>query len=313
LDKKPNLINILLLTPYFIVKKFKGLRLLLRFIKSNRNPIFSNLDSRDIPSIEILIVCESKDIQTLPFCIKQAVKHSVNRVKKISIVVPNREILLFGSLTIDLETYIPIEIMQEDDLISLESRNLIKSKMGKRYGWALQQFLTVAFTLKSSFRGVLAIDADTILILNQQWLDSKDHQVLLESYEYNFDYYDLLKKVSRHFDTIEKTFITHHMLFQPKYLLETLNLIGATNIEEFIEIIISNINSKSQSPVCAEFEPYAQFMYKYRRAQVEILKFCNISYRRDEILDLDEFIRLAEKDGQYKSISLHTYAMKKVL
>ena len=306
-DRDPNWMNALGLIPYFVAKRLSGLRLLHRFIESASYKSSFNPNEERLPEIELLLVSTRKDSETVPQVIEYAIKHSRNKVTRISIIVPENQVPFFSSL-IEKEEYSGlVEIISEDVQLKSSDRQLIKDIMGNRYGWTLQQFLTVSFCLESSARGVLAVNSDTVILQDQTWLDSKGKQILMESFEFNPDYYDLIKKVNPKFDNLNSSHITHHMLFQPELLKSCLRYFGVDDLSSFIRLLLKHVNPESASPICAEFEPYAQFLRKTSSDRVEMIKFSNIGIQRPRDIALVDLIQKYENQKNYNSISFHSW------
>ncbi len=306
-DKTPNLFNALQLVPYFLIRRFQGFPLLLRFIKSSNYASEIIPNSQQLPKIELLFISTNKDSSTLVYAIERARKHSINPVSKVIVIVPEAQLSFFFELLADISNHLSIEILSEDREIDTLSRTLIKNIMKDRYGWTLQQFLTVSYCLRSNAAGVLAVNSDTIILRDQVWLDTLGTQILMESYEYNREYYKLLETVNYNFSNLKNSHITHHMLFQPKLLNECLDYFNVSDLSGFIELFMSSVNPNAASPICAEFEPYAQFLRKERPGSTKMLKFSNIGVERNKNGDLVNLINRFENESQYNSISLHSW------
>ena len=306
-DRTPSLLNAIQLGPYFLIRKFQGFPLLLRFIKSSRYSSESISTSQELPKLELLFISTKKDSSILVHAIERAWKHSVNPVSKIIVIVPEAQLTFFFQLLADISNRLSIEIISEDIEIDAPSRSLIKETMKNRYGWTLQQFLTVSYCLRSKAAGVLAVNSDTIILRDQVWLDTFGTQVLMESYEYNREYYELLKRVNNNLTNLRNSHITHHMLFQPKLLHECLDYFNTKNLLEFIKLFMESVNPSSASPICAEFEPYAQFLRKVKPGSVKMVKFSNIGVERNKRVDLLDLLNKYENESQYNSISLHSW------
>ena len=306
-DRKPSLLNALQLIPYFLIRRFQGFPLLLRFIQSSNHESESIPNSQQVPKIELLFISTKKDSSTLVHAIEKARKHSINPVSKVIVIVPEAQLTFFFELLADISNHLNIEVISEDIEIDAPSRSLIKETMKDRYGWTLQQFLTVSYCLRSNAAGVLAVNSDTIILRDQMWLDASGTQVLMESYEYNRDYYALLEKVNYKLINLRNSHITHHMLFQPKLLNECLNYFNVKNLAGFIQMFMGSVNPNSASPICAEFEPYAQFLRKVRPGSTKMIKFSNIGVERNKRGDLQDLLNRLENESQYNSISLHSW------
>jgi hypothetical protein len=61
----------------------------------------------------------------------------------------------------------------------------IKEYFPQKYGWVLQQFLTIEQVINSQFAGVLQINSDTLILKPVLWLDYDENQPLFVSSEYN--------------------------------------------------------------------------------------------------------------------------------
>ena len=305
IDKTQSFFSTLLLLPYLISKGFGKNLPVLRFYRSCKKKITDVEFTDPLPSIELLIVCTRKDFETLPFCIKQGLKHSKNPVSKITVVVPENDVeYILNILTIVFDE---IEVISENSVIDLSDRLNIKRVMGSRYGWALQQFITVAIALNSKSIGVLAINADTILLRDQAWLDETGKQILMESYEYNSKYYEAIEAIQPKFGKISESHITHHMLFQPKIVRETLNFMGALDMSTYIDLFMRNVDDSSNSPICVEFEPYANFLRLKYPEKIEKVKFSNISVKPTLIDGISNTVSKYEELNVYNSISLHSW------
>lgn len=304
---KPSHFSALRLIPYFIFRRFRNFDLLLRFIESGQyESQFVSFDT-NLPEIELLFVTTRKDSGILPLSIEYAIKHSQNQISKISIIVPAKEVEYFSELLSTLQLNIEYQLISEDDQIDDESRALIKQKMQSRYGWTLQQFLTVSFCLQSTARGVLAVNSDTLILRDQTWLDPEGQQILMESYEFNVEYYRLIEKVNPKFLKLNTSHITHHMLFQPETLRRTIQFFGANSIQDYINIFMSAVNPEAASPLCVEFEPYANYLKQIEPKKIRLIRFCNIGVIRGDSDSISETISNFESSAKFNSISMHSW------
>jgi len=277
-----------------------------RFVHGGQFPS-EIVTSEILPRIELLFVATKKDSSVLPESILKAIKHSQNEVRKVVTIVPASEVFFFKELLRNLSLSIETEVISEDDEIDEISRNLIKRTMKSRYGWTLQQFLTVSYSLRSTAAGVLAVNSDTVILRDQAWLDQGGKQILMESYEFNPEYYELIERVCNKFHRLTRSHITHHMLFQPKLLKSTIEYFGANSLQEFIAKFMIFVNSDSTSPICAEFEPYANFLESNNPKLIQKVKFSNLGVARGELGDINKVISEFEEENKYNSISFHSW------
>ena len=307
-DKEPHFYHAFLLVPTFLRRGPQSILSFIRFVKCNKfnGQLFSSSNN---PEIEILFVVASKDFKILPESISRAVGNSINSISKITIITRSVDVSMCEKLINELKFKIPVTVLNEDDVIIESDRVKLKTKFKENYGWILQQLLTVDYILKSSSKGVLAIDADTIMMQNTLWLNSKGEQILLVSHEYHKPYYQFLRNINLIKYMPDYTFITHHMLFQPEKLKNIWGKVGVYNITDVVHILVENDNLKPLSPVCLEFEPYAQGLMLNFPSQVVLSRFCNIRLSaKSHQLDLAASIERLEDEGLYKSVSFHSWS-----
>jgi hypothetical protein len=175
------------------------------------------------PSIQILINSTSKDFKYLNTVINSAVANSYNSIAKISVTVPKKEVNTCRNLLSENEYNNKIEVKSEDDILNYRISKKIKEYFPQKYGWVLQQFLTIEQVINSQFAGVLQINSDTLILKPFLWLNYDGNQPLFVSSEYNRPYYQLLNKINNKFPIETYSHITHHMMFQPKFLRAIMN------------------------------------------------------------------------------------------
>jgi hypothetical protein len=281
-----------------------------RFLAANNLPGHLIYPKEVLPEIDLMICAVEKDFSNLEECISQATKHSANPISSVSIIVPAHQIDLCRSriskFALSLEY--GVEVIDEDSLISQKSRMRLKESLGSAYGWGLQQFLTVAFVIQSKSKGVLAVNADTLLLRSRTWLRSNGCQELLVSSEYHSPYYKVLNKIDKELSRVDFTFICHQMLFQPELLRIFLSKLGVTSIDDFVDITLSNADCSVRSPFCVEFEFYAQSMYRYKRSKIELVRFANVPYKFvNNKTGITEQLDKLEKQSKFNSVSQHSW------
>jgi hypothetical protein len=279
-----------------------------RFVKANQIPSTLIYEFNQLPAIEILIVVAKKDFITLPIALSSAIKNSLNPVSRIKIITTSDGLQECKSLLEMLELEIPIFVEDEENVVSANFRTEMRSIFGRKYGWGLQQFLTIESVLQSSSLGVLAINADTILLRPQIWLNSDQNQVLLQSSELHEPYYAVLASVFPNLQIQNISHITHHMLFQPDLLREIFSRNGLKSTEDLFHRLTGVFIADEESPFCLEFEPYAQGMRTYFPERFQLRRFSNVSIKvsgsmQETLLIVKSF----EDENKYNSISLHSW------
>lgn len=270
------------------------------------NSLISN--GAGFPDIEVLSVVAGKDLAILPYTLKSVLKNSLNPIAQMTIVCPNAEMDACTSVLMGLGISTPIRILDEDHVAPESLRSAIKEKFPHRYGWVLQQFLAIKIISESKEDGVLLINSDTILIKKAHWLNGMGKQILMPSLDFHSPYYKLLVTLLKFTKNPTHTFVTHHMLFQPLKFEAILKKRGFKNVEEFSLTALELSDGNESSPLCVEFEPYAQGMMADYLDFVSLRKFSNLGLpRTPENLKLIDDLIEAKVTLPYNSVSLHDY------
>ena len=304
----PSYFHVFMLLPALIKNLPTSLGSFLRFTKINNIPSTKISHKGKLPSISVLLVVAQKDFEKLIYCINQIVKHSLNPVSKIEIVVPHAALATCINVLEQIDLNIPVKVFSEDDVIPADLREIMKTELKHKYGWALQQLLTLSMVIRSDSDGVLAVNADTFILRNQVWLNEELVQLLFRSPEYHEPYYKIIKKLFPKLTLIPFSHVTHHMLFQPELLRDFLVKSGYIDIEKLMIQVLKSMDKSQESPFCIEFEPYAQALHNFYPNRFEIRRFSNSPFSavedNIEILDL-----ISELDNQniYNSVSFHSW------
>jgi hypothetical protein len=283
---------------------------LARFFKVNKIVSTVLSETEPLPIISLLIVAAKKDFQYLDICITQAIKHSRNSISEVTLIVPNQEIHDCELAVAELLHNFKINIIGEDDLIPGDVRLMMRNHLKHKYGWALQQLLTLNFALSSNSSGVLALNADTFLLRDQVWLNGDGVQILFRSAEYHSPYYSILRKIFPKLEVNGFSHIAHQMLFQPNLLREVLNKHGYSSELELMKSVISHFDSNEESPFCIEFEPYAQALVSDYPSRCQIRRFSNASFsEKNDRLSCNKILSIFDNKEVYNSISFHSWAI----
>jgi len=257
--------------------------------------------------IEILVVVAGKDIHLLQHCLKSAILCTRNRISRITTISPPGDVELCAEALSGIAASFEVECLDENDFFGTKWLTNLRNKFGKRFGWVFQQLITLKFVQESSAKGVLVLDADTLLLKPVDWLDSNGNQLMLVSLEKHKPYYNFLSVVMNTPEDPKFTFVTHHMLFQPHFVRRILdNSVG--EIDSLIQELLEFEHKDTQSPVCLEFEFYGQGMMLFFEEKIQLRKFANVGvhFGLIENLSFDQFypklVRLP-----YNSISFHDY------
>ena len=264
--------------------------------------------SDSLPNIEVVINSTDKDFKHLFGVISFAKENSINPINKISVVVPEKSIFKCKQLLVNHPFHKLITVISEDSVLSLEQRQMLKETFKEKYGWILQQFLTLSAVLESNSAGVLQVNSDTYILRPQCWVDERENQVLMVSSEYHKPYYQLLRRLNEKYPVRTQSHITHHMLFQPKILKSILDRCGVQDLTQLIKFVIENYDKNQTSFACIEFELYALGANIYFKNKMTYSKFANLPVEAPAgytISELQEYAKLFSP--YYNSISMHSY------
>jgi hypothetical protein len=309
LSQKASYFHIFLLLPRQLIRRERGfLSDWIRFVQASRIPIELLAGSKGkIPEIELLTVVSGKDIKTLRLSLLSAAANSFNSIERVTVICPKKDLSVVQEATNDIER-LRIEITDEDTLISYEVRDALRQKFGQRYGWVLQQLLTVQHVLKSTSAGVLTINSDTILTRKQLWINEFGKQILMRSHEWHAPYYILLKKMGLTIEGSGKSHITHHMLMQPKLFRAIIKKLGIRDLSDLAHFVIENADPNEVSPICVEFELYAFGLINFFEDSFIYRKFSNLGLSRNENKLMISPEHYAKQFADYNSVSLHSYS-----
>lgn len=307
---RPKYWHFFLVFPTFARRGIKAVKEFNRFVRANNIQGDVGVSAvQDLPILELFIAAIEKDFWLLPSSIPLAVKNSRNPIARITIVTQERLVRKCQDVVKDLDLNIPIEVLPEEKQFSEEFRTTLRHTFKDRYGWALQQFLTVDFVLKSSYKGVLALNADTLIIEPQIWL-TETKQILMVSSEFHAPYYEVLTQLGLKCKNPRFTFITHHMLFVPEKLQIVLNYLNIADTNVLLLRIIELIDGKKDKSICVEFELYAQGLVILFPDFIRMTRFSNLGVSakgHNSELTINELVHSGSFLG-YNSLSLHSWS-----
>jgi hypothetical protein len=306
---KPNLFQLIKVMLLTLPKKsdffdFFTHRQILREWQANRFPEDLRFNDKDLPTIEILIVAAGKDMELLPDVIRGAVASTLNPICGITIVIPLADQKQCEKIIHPEAHASEIKILLEDDVLDESNRSKIKSRFGDRYGWVLQQVLSVEYILNSKAAGVLLLDADTVLIRKVAWVDSSGNQKLLVGFAFHKPFHELLNTLIKTDLEPKTTHVTHHMLIQPEFLREIFKKFSLIDTQNLVDQIVQHANPNEESAISIDFELYAQAIMKLHPEKMELRKFSNVSVARNKDTT---FLTLQKEFENYNSVSMHSY------
>ena len=310
LGKKPNFFHL----PFVFVLAIldstytDGFRSILRAYRSLKLSEVIETTPTELPTIELLCVVAGKDLELLEANIPAAVQNSNNPISRITVITRPYEVLVCTQIMDSLNLKQEISVVNEEKYFSSNEVANLRKKFQNRFGWVLQQLLAVNFVLSSESQGVLLLNADTTMLRKIDWLYLDESQNIYASLEYHKPYYLLLNKLIQSNIYPNWTYITHHMLFQPKYFREIFDTFQIGNMKDLIDWLIQNASDDESSPLCVEFELYGQGMEILHPEMLHHKKFANTSWRRTpENFEKRDLILTGRMESQFNSISMHDY------
>ena len=282
------------------------LRLHRRYLAFSVPPLGEPEEKQSLPAIRLVWVAHPKDFPVLTHSLESALHHTRNPVTNITVVSPEpaqaRE-----TLNPIIPAGIVVDFRHDNDYVPQEIRSRLNQALPSHGSWATQQLIKVFASLEYSSQATLVIDADTILLKDKTWLYSDGSQLLYFRGFYNERYANFLRHWG--FDDIDilRSFVTHHMLFQPGILQEvTTSVFGSLELERIVDIVTSSTKALGYPEFCLEYEPYGQFMSGRHRDRVKLDKYSNLGLPRpvDEH-ELDKTIKRLRQQGLFNSVSFH--------
>lgn len=258
------------------------------------------------PPIGALVVAAPKDFSTLSLVLEGLIMNSRNPITEIALVVPDSAIHE-ARAAVGSKVKAPVIVTAENDLVSEECRKLLHSTFSHRYGWILQQFLIIAGVVTSSERGIIVVDADTVLTRPRTFLDENYRQILPVSLEHHFPYFQFLGQLKSTYPCSWNSHVTHHMLQQPTVWREILNDVCGGSLQALVDSACAFASPVENSPLCVDYELYAQGLMKlHPRLAIEV-KWSNYSRPLSPAEATPTYLELASKYSKYFSVSLHRY------
>jgi len=258
--------------------------------------------------IDLIFVVTRKDFSVLKYSLPKAIDAIAPEFRgQVRLIVPTRDVNDCETLFANHHTN--IEVSDEETLIREFDRNKLKIKFGERYTWVLQQILKVAAVLESNSRATLIVDADTILLRERDWINDSDRQILMPTEEFNYEYYSFLSKFGLCKNPPDYTFVSHHMLIQKSIMIKALEVIGVTSIHELVALLSNEVDIISQSPVCIDYELYAQFMFMFFPEKVVLENWSNIGISSGRLTQTcNSPLKMAILRLFYNSVSFHSWS-----
>jgi hypothetical protein len=211
---------------------------------------------------DIVICLGPNDINIINLMIDYTKKNIIG-YRNIYIISYDKNIKIDGCIIID-ETIFPFNKQQIEQFLINKSRA----------GWYLQQLLKLyaCFIIDDILDNILIIDSDTIFFKKTSFFYD---DIPLYNYgtEYYIDYFEHMQKLhpSLKKQDVNKSGISHHIIFTKKILKELLKLVENYHNKPFYQVFIENINPYVISSA-SEYEIYFNFMLYYFPNELKLRK-----------------------------------------
>jgi len=252
-----------------------------------------------LPSIQIVVVAEKKDFETLPLSLLGARRSVLNPISVIRLIVPDRDM----NAAMRFSDWVTVE--SEDQVLGRALREAVaQNHPAGREGWILQQVLGIQAAKSSSDPGVVLLDADTILTAPRVFLNYSGRQLLCFSHEFEQRYEDHAALVwgrrRRHHNL---SYVTHHQLMQPHLLREMFPDKAA--VINWLELG----DYSARSPI-SEYHSYGRWLVEHYPKKVAMGRWRNKTVESFKLPIDNPELALTQISKNYPgslSVSLHSY------
>jgi hypothetical protein len=215
-------------------------------------------------------------------------KQNIIGYRNIYIILYNPTIQLDNCIIIDEKSF-PFKM---NDIVEYYGNN-------DRNGWYLQQLLKLyaGFIIPNILNTYLVIDSDTFFIKPTHFIEN--NMCLYNSgTEYHKPYFEHMKQLypSLHRVYDEFSGISHHMIFETKYLKDLFGLVEKRHNKPFYNVFLESVDPNQISwSGASEYEIYFNYMLIYHSSKI-ILR--QLKWKNATTLDVNS-------DNDY--ISYHHY------
>lgn len=252
-------------------------------------------EKSDTP-IDVLIVVAQKDFETLPNVIdsvREYVWHPVGTVYVISLPSDNLQALCKEKRCV---------FVSESDILPVAKQDIQFTFDGMdRSGWIFQQLLKLAGDKICGRDYFLVIDADTILIRPQVFIEKGKH-IFNYTHEFHLPYIETYQRLLKMSTVLPVSLISNYMLFDRAILQALKDEVESVNQTSWYRAILNNIDYGEMSPF-SEYETYGNYTITRYPKNVKFYFWYNISLPRRVLRELPDLKR--KLCGRYKSISFH--------
>jgi len=229
-------------------------------------------------TFDILIPVGPNEIPIIKDVIR-LVNTNVKGFNKIYLVSHDETLEVEGCITIN-EKIFPFN---KEDIANIVGES-------PRISWLYQQLLKLygVNVIPNCLDNILILDSDVFVLKELEFMDG-EKPIFTVGYEYTVEYHEHSKRLHPSLIRVHNDYsgISHHMVFNKKYLSELFNLIEDFHGKSFFNVFLEVIDSSNKNDLkCSEYEIYFNFMCLYHTNDMVIreLKWGNVHYLDDNVL-----------------------------
>ena len=260
----------------------------------------------ELPAIRLLWVSHPKDFDVLPLSVLGALRHVTNRIVAIDVVSPSPQ-EAEKALTNQIPATTPVSYVHDSDVVSEALREELTKHLSSHGSWATQQLIKVLMALRHSPQPTLVIDSDTVLLRDKVWLDSDGRQLLYFRGYTNPRYQHYLRSWGMSDADDVRSFVTHHMLFQPEILRTAMvETFASTEAQALVEAICSSARQLGFPEFSMDYELYGHVLWSRCPQNYFLDKYSNIGLARPrDFASLEAVLAKLRQQCRYNSASFH--------
>lgn len=283
------------------------LRLEQRFTSFSVPPSQAWVESgSELPSIRLLFVSHQKDFDVLPYSVFGAYRHVKNPITTVDIVSPSPsgvESVLENRLPGNLK----VSYWHDGDVLPDKLRRVLKRELPTHGSWAAQQLIKVLMAIQNSQQPTLVIDSDTVLLRDKVWLRPDQKQLLYSRAFLNTRYQQFLEAWGLREPDYLRSFVTHHMLYQPAILNNAIShIFGSSKAEILVNKIITSAQELGFPEFSLDYELYGNVLWSKHKHSYYLDKFSNLGLARPkDDLTLKAILSKLRRQKRYNSVSFH--------
>ena len=223
--------------------------------------------------------------------VKSTISNNLNKIKGVDkiYVFSEHEKLKIKNATSVKKDFFPFDIRYVKN----------KLKNNNRSGWVYQQLLKLYFPLlQNKKENILVLDSDVFFTKKINFFNN-NKPIYTFSNEFHLPYFEHMKKLHPDFTrNINKSGISHHMVFNKSKLSEIVAKVECLHSKNFYDVFLNSID-QNQGASASEYEIYFHFITKNYNQEIDLreLKWKNTdrlsfhAFKNFEMLSLPHYAK----------------------